>query len=229
MKPNDLKPPFSFRNRRPCLQDSVFFVPIHYSDYSSFSFPGFSALFEKEAPLAIEYCSGNGDWIVERALNEPHRNWVAVELRFDRIRKIWSKMKNRALSNLFLVCGEAYTFTHHYLSSQCVDEIFINFPDPWPKHRHEKHRLIKPKFLSELSRVLKRGGNVNFVTDDPPYLGETLALFHNTNDFSSHFPAPYYVTELSGYGSSWFDALWRDKGKQIHYTQFVKVGEEHVV
>ena len=216
MQPKDLKLPFSFESRRPLLQDSVFYVPDYYSNYSEFALPALGTILGNDNPVCIEYCSGNGDWILDRALNDSHTNWIAVEMRFDRIRKIWAKMKNYALENLLIVCGEALTFTHNYLSNHVLEEVFINFPDPWPKMRHEKNRLMKPRFLTELTRVLKSGKSVTFVTDDQNYLDETLSCFSHHALFSE----PFFRAELPKYGSSWFEELWREKGKQIYYTQY---------
>ena len=157
MKAKDLKYPHSWEERRPVLVDSVLFVPDHYDSYEEYTFPNWSSseLFDNEHPVHVEYCSGNGTWIFERAKQFPMVNFVAVEKRFERVRKIWAKAKNAALKNLLIVCGEAHTTTKYYFPNQSVDEVYINFPDPWPKDRHAKHRLIQSPFASELARILK--------------------------------------------------------------------------
>lgn len=220
MKAKNLKIPYSFAERRPLLLDRVFFVPAFYQEYQEYTLPSFQEIFNNLNPVNIEYCAGNGDWILENAAQNRDQNWIAVEMRFDRVQKIWSKMKNQNLSNLLIVCGEAYTLTHHYLEEGQIEAVFINFPDPWPKKRHEKHRLIKPLFLDELNRILKPGKAITFVTDDAVYLEETLATFCAHPNFTPLFAKPYYKTDLADYGTSWFEELWREKGKQIHYTQF---------
>ncbi len=222
MKPRDLKRAFTFDTRRPLFQDQIFYVPHYFENYRDFVLPAFSELFQNEHPVCIEYCSGNGDWIAEKAKSEPFKNWIAVEKRFDRVQKIWSKAKNGGLSNLLIVSGEACTFTTHYLQNGSIEEVYINFPDPWPKNKHAKNRLLNPKFLDELTRILKGGKKMTFVTDDFTYLTQTIDLLRETPGFCPHFAAPYYQLDLSSYGTSWFENLWREKGKDIHYTQFVK-------
>src|ERR1700731_3962169 len=138
MKPKDLKRLFTFEERRPLLADQVFYVPYYYEAYENYALPPLCNLFGNEYPICVEYCSGNGDWILERAKLNPEKNWIAVEKRFDRVQKIWSKLKNRGISNLFVVCGEAFTFTRFYLLNGAIEEVYINFPDPWPKHCHTK-------------------------------------------------------------------------------------------
>lgn len=218
MKPKDLRAAFSWGERRPLIHDRVFHVPNYYTHHHTFSFPGWEseALFGNTHPICVEYCSGNGAWIVQRAKQFPDFNWIAVEIRYDRVRKIWSKMKNEQLSNLCVVCGEAWTFTHHYLKNHSIEDAFINFPDPWPKEKHEKHRLMKPRFLDELARVLKKRKKVTFVSDDSDYIEQTTQLFLAHPNFQSY----NLLTEYPEYGTSWFETLWRRKGKHIRYLQF---------
>ncbi len=219
MKPKDLKAVYSWKERRPLIADRIFHVPNHYEHHDAFAFPGWddASLFGNSNPICVEYCAGNGAWILERAKSSPHLNWVAVEMRYDRVRKIWSKIQNETIPNLIVVCGEAWNFTHHYLKEDSIEEAYINFPDPWPKEKHEKHRLMKPRFLDELARVLKEGKKVTFVSDDATYVEQTTQVFHS----HPHFHSYSLMKECPGYGTSWFEDLWREKGKKIHYLQFV--------
>lgn len=217
MKPKDLKAAFAWEDRRPLIEDRIFHVPAHYEKHHEFDFPGWSALFGNDNPVCIEYCTGNGAWIEQRALQYPDKNWVAVEMRYDRVRKIWSKIKNGELPNLIVVCGEAWTFTHHYVPTASVEEVYINFPDPWPKEKHEKHRLMKPRFLDELARALKPGKTVTFVSDDPDYVTNTREVFQE----HPRFTTLSVRNDDPTYGTSWFETLWRRKGKDITYLNFM--------
>jgi len=225
MKPKDLKPPTTWEERYVTIQDRVWYVPEHYQRYDQYTFPGWrhGDLFGNDHPVVIEYCSGNGTWIAHRAAEHAKLNWLAVEKRFDRVRKIWSKIKNQALGNLVALCGEAETATRHYFPAGSVDAIYINFPDPWPKKRHAKHRLIKSSFLDEMERILKSGGTVCIVTDDPDYSELVIEEFARHPSFSSSYPAPYYITDLPDYGASYFEELWREKGRVIRYHLFQRL------
>jgi tRNA (guanine-N7-)-methyltransferase len=227
LKIKDLVIPFGFDQRKPYLFDQVFYVPAHYADHHQFSFPLSHELFCNQNPVCVEYCSGNGDWIVNQAIETPFKNWIAVEKRLDRVRKIWVKLKRSQLTNVLVVCGEAYTFTHHYVHSHTIDEVYIHFPDPWPKGRHAKHRLLQEKFLDELARILVRGKGVTFVSDDTTYLHHTLNVFQKHACFQPSLPHPYFKTEKESYGDSWFEKLWREKGKEILSTRFIKHADSH--
>lgn len=223
MKPKDLKPFFSFSERRPHLESHVFFVPLFYHDYTSFKPLTFPEYFGNGNRVCIEYCSGNGDWIIAQAREQPEKNWVAVEKRFDRVRKIWSKLNNHGLTNLLIVLGEAFTFTHHYLKCQSIEEVFIHFPDPWPKRKHAKNRLIQPQFANELARVLKTDGQVTIVTDEQIYACQSAHVFCAHPQFIPSLPQPPHFKKFChSYGNSWFEKLWREKGKEILCLQCLK-------
>lgn len=224
MRPEDLKSPFSWKERTIAIHDRIWYVPSHYYDYDSFAFPGWThpEIFPRENPVKIEYCSGNGAWIAAKAIEEPNVNWVAVDLNFERVRKIWSKVKNHRLENLFIVCGEGYTLTHRYIPSNSVQEVFINFPDPWPKNKHAKNRIVQQPFVQEINRILNPEGTLTLVTDDKDYSSLMIKVMQKSEGFESAYPSPYYVHEHNGYGTSYFEDMWRQQGKQIYYHQFRK-------
>jgi tRNA (guanine-N7-)-methyltransferase len=204
MRQQDLLYPYSFEERKPLLRDGVLFIPKRYEHQGLVS--------EKKAPLFVEFCSGNGEWIIEKAMRHPEVYWVAVEKKFDRVRKIWAKMKNRNIQNLLIVAGEAEAYAQFYLAPESVDQIFINFPDPWPKGRHAKHRLIQPPFIEQLRVCMKPGAGLTLVTDDLPYRNQMESVV-------GEYLQPEKC-EGEGYGTSYFHRLWLEKGKEIHYLHF---------
>jgi len=222
MKPKNLKSPYRWEDRKPFLGDRVFYVPEYYDKHRECPLPDWKTIFGNDNPVIIEYCTGNGTWLAEKA-KDPSKNWIAVEWRFERVRKIWSKMKNLSLANLLIISGEAQTFTREYLPESSIDGVYINFPDPWPKDKHAKNRLFQHPFIDQLARVVKTDGTVTVVTDDPAYSQQIAQEMLKHPAWQSIFPAPYFITEWEGYGTSYFDALWRGKGKAIHYFQFRRI------
>lgn len=182
--------------------------------------PTWQALFANNNPICCELCSGNGDWIVEQALKDSSVNWVAVEKRFDRVRKIWSKMNNHKVNNLFIVCGEAQTFFSQYVEDALFRKIVVNFPDPWPKFRHRKHRLFQDPFVQDMVRTLVKGGQLTLATDDHVYLVNAVKIM--LDYLSPRLKEPFYISVKDNYGGSWFENLWRSKGQEIFYTEFTK-------
>jgi tRNA (guanine-N7-)-methyltransferase len=208
----DLIIPFTWEKRHPILLDRFFYVPGKFEHcQKNFSF------FEKEQPIMIEYCSGNGQWIGERAKQNPHLNWIAVEKKFERARTIWLKMHRENIPNLFPVCAEGLTFTKFYAPK--AQEIFINFPDPWPKLRHGKHRIVRKEFVDELYKILEPGGKATCVTDDENYARQMRREFEKAGQWKLLFD----VTELPDYGRSFFNDLWQRAGKTIYYLNFERL------
>jgi tRNA (guanine-N7-)-methyltransferase len=222
MKPEDLKSPFKWDERHVAVHDRVWYVPSRCVDYNAFAFPGWrsSDFFEKDQPVVVEYCCGNGAWIAAKAQQFPDMNWLGVERRFERVRKVWSKVKNLNLPNLMVLCGEALQSTQLYFPAQSVSEIYVNFPDPWPKKRHAKNRLLQGEFILQLKRILNSSGRVVVATDDAPYSDQLIQEFADSGVFHSAFSDPSYVTDWPDYGDSYFDALWREKGRTIRYHRF---------
>lgn len=219
-----LKQPFEWENRQILIQDRVFYVPDGYNQFDQFKFPGWTHpdTFLEERPICLEYCSGNGDWIAEKAKQHPEFNWVGIDKKFERTKKIWSKIKRFDLKNLLAVCGEGFRITQHYIEPNSVHAVFINFPDPWPKKRHHKHRIIQTPFIQEIYRILNSGGTLTFVTDDQEYSEFMLEQMAQVQGFVSVFPNPGYTTDYPGYGNSFFESLWRQQGKCIRYHVFKK-------
>lgn len=221
MKPKDLKSHFTWDERKPYIEKGVLYVPPYYFDHESFEMPSFFNIFSNQNPLFVEYCSGNGDWIVQKALENPDKNWIAVEMLFERVRKIYSKRENREVKNLLIVCGEAQTFSKHYLKENAIDGAFVNFPDPWPKARHAKHRLLKEDFIALLSEKMKNQSHLKVVTDDRAYCELFVELMLPLKNWRSTYENPYFKENLEGYGFSFFCDLWRKKGKSIHHIEFI--------
>lgn len=213
VKAKDLPYPYTWSERHPLFQDRVFYVPDYYRAHCKKLFPPFEDHFGNDHPVHIEYCSGNGEWILSQAIQNPHVNWVAVEWWFPRVRKIYAKMMNLKIENLVIVSGEGLTFSREYLLDSSLDRVYVNFPDPWPKGRHAKHRMIQPSFAEQLRRVLKKGGVATFVTDDLPYRKQMEEVMRGWTQVEESF---------ENYGSSFFDRLWRSQGLTIYHLSYVK-------
>lgn len=224
-KPQDLRIPYKFEGRFPVLQQGVFFLPEHYYEHEKYGLNSWYGEYKHFKKIYIEYCSGNGTWVLEKAKQDPSILWIAIERRFDRARKIWVKKMNQQIDNCLIIYGSAEPFSQYYLQKGLIDAIFVNFPDPWPKEKHIKNRLFQPPFIQSLHVSLKTGEPITIVTDDPVYKVQILDQFSSTEAWVNPYLPQGYLNELEGYGSSFFEELWRSKGLGIHYMQFFKKEE----
>lgn len=216
VQPKNFQFPFSKDSARILLHEGVLFIPPQVKTHDA-CFPEWSHCFTHEAPLHVEFCSGNGTWIIEKARAFPSFHWVAVEKRFDRVRKIWSKRENEHISNLLIVFGDARVFMKDCVPAHSIDRLYINFPDPWPKRRHTKHKIISDSFFHESRRVVKSDGQLIFVTDDPDYSSHFIELSQqNASTWKRRAEKEDVPLE---YGTSFFHSLFASQGKKIHYHE----------
>lgn len=139
--------------------------------------------FPRPQPLEVELGAGDGSFIVEWARRNPGRNFLAVERLLGRIRKPDKIGRRLGLTNLSLVRIEIGYFLEYLLPIGSADAIHVYFPDPWPKVKHAKNRLINERFTALAARVLKPGGVVYLRTDHVDYFTQMLALFRADKSF----------------------------------------------
>lgn len=221
MKPQDLQYPFRSGSYYPTFSQGVLFIPKRLPDHY---LQDFSAHFKTDSKVFIEFCSGNGEWIVQKALESPNIFWIAVELKFDRVQKIWAKMHNLGLKNLLIIHGEAQITARYYIPENIASQFFINFPDPWPKSFHAKYRLITGEFLEILSCVGKKDATLTFVTDDQDYLDLTRVELQKSPYWGNIVTHPF----SEEYGDSYFYRLWKSKDKMISRLQTHNLGKKMV-
>lgn len=225
MNPKDLLPPENWTGNEPLCEEGVFYLPRRQEFCAEvLTWPRIEELFSHPfQTLSVEFCSGNGHWIVEQARMQPKGGFVAVERRFDRVRKIWSKAQNAGIENLLIICGEALLATSYLFPSASIDHLFINFPDPWPKRRHAKNRLISSMLFDQVSPSLCTGGKITLVTDDLATSDRWVSFVEAHPHYRFSWGERSYVTHLPEYGTSWFETLWRCHGREIRYHQAERI------
>lgn len=126
-------------------------------------------LFPTPQPVEVELGSGDGSFLVHYARLHPERNFLGVERLLGRARKLERKALRAGLANLRIIRLEAAYLTRYLLPQGTVEVFHIYFPDPWPKKKHHKNRLINDPFVRVLGQALAPGGRVHLRTDDAGY------------------------------------------------------------
>ncbi|MDI3260800.1 MAG: tRNA (guanosine(46)-N7)-methyltransferase TrmB [Sinobacteraceae bacterium] len=127
------------------------------------------AVFGRAAPLVLEIGFGNGETLVARAKAEPDKNFLGVEVHRPGVGRLLLSAEALGLENLRTVCHDAAEVLRAALPEASLDEVLIYFPDPWPKKRHHKRRLIQPEFARLLASRLKPDGVLRLATDWADY------------------------------------------------------------
>ena len=129
----------------------------------------------------LEIGCGHGHWLTEFSLAHDESIFVGIDLITKRIEKANAKMDKRGLNNLLFYKAEAREFITHMPESTRVNNTFLMFPDPWPKHKHHKRRLIQPSFLELLAKKTRPSGHLFFRTDHSPYFEWTKELLEQSS------------------------------------------------
>jgi tRNA (guanine-N7-)-methyltransferase len=149
-----------------------------------------TATFGRHAPLVLEIGSGMGEATAAMAASDPARNYLAVEVHYAGIANLLGLLDLAGATNTRVAQGDAVTLLTCMLLPGSVDAIHIFFPDPWPKPRHHKRRLISPENLPLLRRVLRPGGTLHLATDWPGYAQVMLDVIGSD---------PAFVNTTTGY------------------------------
>ena len=135
------------------------------------------ALFARAQPIEVELGSGDGSFLANYAKLHPERNFLGVERLLGRLRKLNRKGLRAGLANLALLRLEASYVIEFMIAPASIEALHIYFPDPWPKRKHRKNRLINERFTDIAANALKVGGVVYLRTDDLDYFEQMTRVF----------------------------------------------------
>jgi tRNA (guanine-N7-)-methyltransferase len=138
---------------------------------------GLARLFPKPQPLEVELGCGDASFLVEYARRHPERNFIGVERLLGRIRKLDRKGRRAGLTNLRGVRIESSYFLEYLLPPHSASALHVYFPDPWPKKRHHKYRLINERFPEIARAALTPGGIIYLRTDNEDYFAQITEVF----------------------------------------------------
>ncbi|MGA1496284.1 MAG: tRNA (guanosine(46)-N7)-methyltransferase TrmB [Steroidobacteraceae bacterium] len=155
------------------------------------------AAFGRRAPVTLEIGFGDGESTVALAGQHPERNLLGIEVHPPGVGHCLLLAERAALSNLRVISQDAIEVLARRLPDACLDEVLLYFPDPWPKKRHHKRRIVQPEFLSLLARKLAPGGLFRLATDWAPYAEHMLEVMSASADFENLSPSGDWVERPS--------------------------------
>ncbi len=181
----------------------------------------FAALFGNNNPLALEIGCGIGDFVVQVAARHPERNFIAIDIFNRGCRQTCTRIEHANLSNILMLRIEARYLLHHYLGEGSLQAIYINCPDPWPKKRQRKRRLLNQDFLDLALFCLQDDGELNFCTDFVDYGESAAELLSTDSRFNNQATTPY-SHNLDNYPISKYMQRFLDREQPIYLCRYRK-------
>jgi tRNA (guanine-N7-)-methyltransferase len=180
----------------------------------------FAADVAEPLPLVVEIGFGRGEFLLALAAERPERAFLGVEYSGKRVLKMARRVARSGLANLRLIQASGEDVVQELLAPGSVETFWINFPDPWPKKRHHRRRLIQPAFVAALALRLVPGGALQVATDDVAYaewIAEVLAGEPRLENALA--PAPF-AREVPGRKATAYELEWRAEGRPLHFFTY---------
>jgi len=172
-------------------------------------------IFERKAPLHVDLGCGDGAFLCTLARRIPQKNFLGIERLVGRIRS--ATRKAARLGNVRLLRVESSYAVHHLLPAESVETFYLLFPDPWPKRRHHRRRIVTPDFLNSVQSALEQNGVLRLATDQSDYFEHIVRLVRNQSGFR--------IVDLNeaDLPLTNFEQKFRAQGVPIHWLELRKV------
>ncbi|MBE06469.1 MAG: tRNA (guanosine(46)-N7)-methyltransferase TrmB [Verrucomicrobiaceae bacterium] len=168
-----------------------------------------------ERPLEIDLGCGDGSFLIDLAVHFPSKNFLGVERLLGRVRRACRRSQKEGLQNLKVLRLESSYTIEWLLPDHCASRVHLLFPDPWPKKKHHKRRLVSEEFCTSLVRVLEPNGEFLFKTDHQEYFEESMSVLNSCPLLKeTRWDPDFYYPQTD------FEKLWAEQGKIIYYARF---------
>jgi tRNA (guanine-N7-)-methyltransferase len=169
----------------------------------------------KRGRSILEIGPGRGDFLFYLADENKDAKIVAVELKSKRYFKLIDRIKKRGLENVQLIQADGRMVIADIFGAESLNEIHINFPDPWPKRGHTKNRLVNESFAKDCERILAKGGVLSIITDAKFYADDILETFKHTRLTS-------LPREDNDFFPTFFAEKWKREGRPFFWMKWIK-------
>src|SRR5437762_11752074 len=174
----------------------------------------FAEVFGNRNRVVVEIGSGKGRFVIASAMEQPDVNFIAIEKSLHYYRVIRERVEKRGLRNVRVINHDAFLVLQKMFADKSVSEMHIYFPDPWPRKREQKRRIIRPEALEQMRRVLVDGGSGIYVTDHREYFEAASPLIAEFFRTETRIPAPADPPRTN------YEAKYRAQGREIYEVRF---------
>lgn len=171
--------------------------------------------FDRRAPMTVEIGFGNGEAILSGAMNHPERDFLGIEVHRPGVGRLLNQISDHELENVRVICADAVEVLRDRLPPASIDACWIFFPDPWPKKRHRKRRLIQAPFLELLAERVQPGGMVHAATDWEDYAEWMLDAFREESRLENTAPEGGFVPRPAWRPETKFERRGVERGHPV--------------
>ncbi len=183
----------------------------------------FAAVFGRRAPVVMEIGFGMGVSFVEMAEHDPLSDYLGIEVHPPGVGSCLKLIEEKGLTNVKVIKFDAFEVIKHCLMPGSLDILQIFFPDPWPKKRHVKRRLINDEFIALVSPFIKKGGQVRMATDWEDYANQMLEVMSHAEGFRNTAPDGAFVPRPQWRPLTKFEARGERLGHGVWDLVFEKI------
>jgi len=181
--------------------------------------PDWAAIFGNNNPLALEIGCGTGHFVLQQAIRQPQTNFIAIDIYNKGCLKTCAKIDNAGRDNVRVLRVEARWLLARGLPPESLSAVYINCPDPWPKKRHRRRRLVNHDFLETLAHYLKPGADLYFSTDFDDYAEDVAGQIRRLPGYRNMLTTAW-TTTLPGYPISKYMQRFFDRGQDIYFIYY---------
>jgi tRNA (guanine-N7-)-methyltransferase len=181
------------------------------------------AVFGNDNQLALEIGCGVGDFLVKTAEGRPDWNFIAIDFYNKGCLKTCRRVDSNNMTNIRVLREEARQFIEERLAPGSLRAVYINCPDPWPKKKHRKRRLVNRQFVAFLQQYLAPGADFFFATDFDDYGIDVAGMMPGLEGFENCLAPDLYRHELAGYHLSKYMLKFMAEGKKIYFIHYRNV------
>lgn len=185
--------------------------------------PEWSEIFGNDNPIALEIGCGVGDFVVQMAVLHPELNFIALDFYNKGCIKTCKRVDKSGLTNVRVLRAEARSFIEACIPADALRMVVINCPDPWPKLRHRKRRLVNSGFVAWLSRFMASNADLYFATDFVDYGLDVAEFMAIKSGFINQLAPDTYRHTLERYPVSKYMRRFLDLGQDIYYVHYRKI------
>lgn len=180
-------------------------------------------IFANDNRLALEIGCGIGDFVTKTAADHPDINFIAIDYYNKGCDKTCRRLEKHAIPNVRVLRVEARQFVADHIGENSLTAVYINCPDPWPKKRHRKRRLVNGEFIDFIRQYLQPGGDFFFATDFEDYGHDVAALMATRTDFDNVLSPDLCRYDLDNYHRSKYMLKFMEEGKPIRFVHYRKI------